>query len=309
MFLSEKNIFLRVLLPIVLCVALSGCSSKNASQKPQKYSAGKTSVLTPFASGNTVLGDSRFSIDISNINQGYVIALTNESSAKIAVQIIGPDGITYKYFVEGPDNSAVFPITAGDGDYLILAFENVTGDQYASLFSESVSVKLENEFLPFLYPNQFVDFCPESEAVSLAASLTAEAETDLEALSCIYQYIITNLTYDNEKAKTVQSGYLPDIDETLNSKTGICFDYASLMASMLRSLGIPTRLEIGYSASIRHAWVDVYIESIGWVERAVEFNGDEWKLMDPTFASTGKDDPAISDYIGDGENYTVQYIR
>ena len=67
---------------------------------------------------------------------------------------------------------------------------------------------------------------------------------------------------------------------------------------MLRSLGIPTKLTIGYSASVRHAWVDVYIESEGWIEHAVEFNGNEWRYMDPTFASTGSDDPAILEYIG-----------
>ena len=107
----------------------------------------------------------------------------------------------------------------------------------------------------------------------------------------------------------MEAGYLPDIDSTLSSGTGICFDYAAVMASMLRSLGIPTKLTIGYSASVRHAWVDVYIESIGWVEHAVEFNGNEWRFMDPTFASTGGSDPAILEFIGDGENYMVQYIR
>ena len=98
------------------------------------------------------------------------------------------------------------------------------------------------------------------------------------------------------------------IDETLSTKKGICFDYASLTAAMLRSIGIPAKLAIGYSASVRHAWIDVYIQSVGWVERAVEFNGDEWKLMDPTFAATGTDE-SIQEYIGDGDNYITEYIR
>ena len=39
---------------------------------------------------------------------------------------------------------------------------------------------------------------------------------------------------------------LPSVDETLKTKKGICFDYAALMTAMLRSQGIPTKLEIGY---------------------------------------------------------------
>ena len=44
------------------------------------------------------------------------------------------------------------------------------------------------------------------------------------------------------------------------------------------------------------------------MRRAVEFNGDEWKLMDPTFAATGTDE-SIQEYIGDGDNYITEYIR
>ena len=171
-----------------------------------------------------------------------------------------------------------------------------------------MEVTLENDFLPFLYPNQFVDFSKESEAVALAETLTCTASSDIEALTAIFQYITSTITYDNEKAATVSGNYLPDIDETLSSGTGICFDYASLTTAMLRSVGIPARLAIGYSGTIRHAWIDVYIQSIGWVEKAVEFKGNEWKLMDPTFASTGTDE-AILEYIGDGDNYITEYIR
>ena len=45
---------------------------------------------------------------------------------------------------------------------------------------------------------------------------------------------------------------------------------APLMAAMLRSQGIPTRLEIGYSKDAYHAWVSVYIEDIGWIDSIIE---------------------------------------
>lgn len=58
------------------------------------------------------------------------------------------------------------------------------------------------------------------------------------------------LTYDKKKAQTVQSGYLPNVDQVLASKTGICFDYAALMTAMLRSQGIPTKLVVGYTGNV-----------------------------------------------------------
>ena len=70
---------------------------------------------------------------------------------------------------------------------------------------------------------------------------------------------MSNLTYDYEKADTVTTGYLPDVDETLKTGTGICFDYAALTTAMLRSCDIPCKLQIGYAGDIKHAWIDVWI--------------------------------------------------
>ena len=106
----------------------------------------------------------------------------------------------------------------------------------------------------------------------------------------------------------MQSGYLPDVDEILASGKGICFDYASLMAAMLRSQNIPTKLVVGYTGYVYHAWINVYAQESGWVEGVIFFDGSQWKLMDPTFASSGKSSDAILAYIGDGTNYSAKYF-
>lgn len=291
---------------------LSGCSRKavfsdSAPGTSVSYQPGCTYVRTP-KTGDTVISEGPLTLDFSFQDQGYFIGTLSDEDTKINLQVTGPDQVIYKYFIDEP-GSAVFPFTAGDGAYVILAFEHIGDSQYCALTTYSLFVELENEFLPFLYPNQYVDFSAESEAVSLAASLSADAATDLDALNQIYQYVTTHIVYDDEKAASVQPGYLPDIDETLQNGRGICFDYASLTAAMLRSLSIPTRLEIGYSGSIRHAWVDVYIESMGWVENAIEFNGSEWTLMDPTFAAAVNDSDLTKEQLTDPSNYSVQYIR
>ena len=101
---------------------------------------------------------------------------------------------------------------------------------------------------------------------------------------------------------------MPDIDAVLAEKKGICFDYAALMAAMLRSQGVPTKLVTGYTGSSYHAWISTYSEETGWVEGVIFFDGTTWKLMDPTFASSGGSSEDIMEYIGDGKNYKEKYL-
>ena len=39
----------------------------------------------------------------------------------------------------------------------------------------------------------------------------------------------------------------------------------------------------------------------------IQFDGKNWSLMDPTFAST-TDTEKLKNFIGDGKNYSVKYI-
>jgi len=80
------------------------------------------------------------------------------------------------------------------------------------------------------------------------------------------------------------------------------------MTAMLRSQGIPCKLVIGYAGTVYHAWISVYTKEHGWVEQSVLFDGKTWKLMDPTFASSSKNDPDVLKYIGNGSNYSAKYL-
>ncbi len=76
---------------------------------------------------------------------------------------------------------------------------------------------------------------------------------------------------------------------------------------MLRSQDIPTKLVVGYSGNLYHAWISVYLEGQGWVDDVIYFDGTSWKLMDPTFASSSGQSKEIMQYIGDGSNYRAKY--
>lgn len=296
---------------LTLATAMPGSISTSAGQTsaPSNPAArpSKPEVLVPEAPGDTVVGGQPLAIDVSNADQGYVMAKYTGSAAKACIQITGPDGVTYKYFLQSSQEYKALPLTGGSGGYHLDGYENISGNKYSTLFKETVEAKLADELLPFLYPNQYVDFNARSQAVKKAEQVVKDAENDLDAVAKIYHFVVENVDYDQEKAETVTSGYLPVVDETLETGKGICFDYAALTAAMLRSQRIPAKLEIGYAGKAYHAWISVYIEEVGWIDRLIEFTGDAWTRMDPTFASSSGNSEQILKYVGDGANYQLQY--
>ncbi len=273
--------------------------------KPVKGSRDNTSqVLIPEADGVTAYDDTTVTIDISNIDSGYFIIEYKGDNDKPKLQVTGPEAVTYTFDLHGGNET--IPLTQGSGTYQIAAYEHIGDGKYVQLCAVSEDASINNEYSPYLYPNQFVDFKADSNVVKLGEELAYTANDDLEVVANIYNYIIENITYDVDLATNVKSGYLPVPDETIESGTGICFDYAAVMASMLRSQQIPTRLEIGYAGDAYHAWISTYIEEVGWVNGIVEFNGIDWELMDPTIAAS-QGEKALKSFIGDGSNYVKVY--
>ena len=305
----KYRLHLSYLLIAIFCLLLWGCSgSSSASRKehsgPPRDSTPK--VLTPSADGVTVYQNDLASIDASNTSQGYVMVKYNGTNEKVKLQITCPDQSCYTYLISDRGAYDTFPLTAGNGSYALQVLENVAGDTYTVSLAQSINVSIEDEFLPFLYPNQYVNFHTDSKAVSKGSDLAKDTYSDLDVVQNIYNYVIKNISYDTEKAQNVSYGYVPDIDDTLSSKKGICFDYAALMTSMLRSQNIPTRLEVGYAQDAYHAWISTYIDDKGWVDDIIQFNGNTWQIMDPTLAATN-DSAAVKKYVGDGSHYVVKY--
>ena len=305
----KYRLHLSYLLIAIFCLLLGGCSGSSSASRKEHSGPPRDStprVLTPSADGVTVYQNDFASIDTSNTSQGYVMAKYNGTNEKVKLQITCPDQSCYTYLISDRGAYDTFPLTAGNGSYALQVLENVAGDTYTVSLAQSINVSIEDEFLPFLYPNQYVNFHTDSKAVSKGSDLAKDTYSDLDVVQNIYNYVIKNISYDTEKAQNVSYGYVPDIDDTLSSKKGICFDYAALMTSMLRSQNIPTKLEVGYSGDAYHAWISTYIDDKGWVDDIIQFNGNTWQIMDPTLAATN-DSAAVKKYVGDGSHYVVKY--
>jgi len=266
-------------------------------------------ILVPTASGVSVEENGKAVVDYSNKQDGYIMAKYTESTdLKIKLLLTVPDGVQYTYSIQPGSGFEVFPLSGGNGTYEIGIFRQVEDTRYSMVLSTTIDVTLVDEFAPFLRPNQYVNFNKNSTAVRKAAELTAGIDDFMEKVAAIYHFVINNISYDMELAETVQSGYLPDIDEVLRRGKGICFDYAALMAAMLRSQSIPTKLVIGYTGDVYHAWISVYSKENGWLDDVIFFDGQTWRLVDPTFAANGSSQ-AVASFIGDGANYTVKFMH
>ena len=303
-----------ILFLLVISVVLASCTKKEESvettaqtKETQEIRDYKPGVLEPVATGEKIIGQSPVTIDISNQTKGYMIASYTGSASNALVQVTGSDAVDYRYYIK-PNEEAVLPFICGSDSYTIAVYENVQDTEYGFLWTENLEVSLEDEVLPFLYPNQYVNFNKKSKAVKKAKELDKDKKDTLETIQTIYNYVIKNITYDYDKAENVQSGYLPVVDETLKTKTGICFDYAALMTAMLRSRGIPSKLVIGYTGDIYHAWISVYTKEKGWIDKVIQFDGEKWRMMDPTFASSAEDEETLN-YISDETNYTEKYVH
>lgn len=302
------------------CLLLGGCAGgagePDESAVPESSESGQAAseshrdstpvVLVPEASGQVTYGNDRATLDASHTSEGYLMVRYDGTADPVKMRIQMPDETLYTYTLH-PGSYEVFPLTGGDGSYQVTVYEyRPATDDYISAFSQALSVSLHDEFSVYLYPNQYVSFTADSQTVAKGAELAQGAADDLDVVSRIYTYITENIAYDYDLAENVQSGYVPDVDQVLESGKGICFDYAALMAAMLRSQRIPTRLEIGYAGTAYHAWISTHIDGLGWVNGIIHFDGSTWTLMDPTFAANSAADD-LKDFIGNGENYQTKY--
>lgn len=246
-------------------------------------------------------GDGKVKLDLEHTSEGY-IGVSGVSDSRLKLQVFIGE-MEYRYDVPADGTSAIFPLQEGDGTYTIKALENVGSTKYRPLFSIDCEVELKDEFQPFLRPSAYVNYSTDSECVKLAAQLAAQEEDALGVVGAVFEYICDNIVYDKEKAQMVQTttGYMPVLDDTLRTGKGICFDYASLVAGMLRSQGIPTKMVFGDVSpdDIYHAWNMFYTEETGWVTVKYEVKAGSWNRLDLTFSANGAD----PSFIGDGSNY------
>ncbi|MGD0752077.1 MAG: transglutaminase-like domain-containing protein [Anaerolineales bacterium] len=148
------------------------------------------------------------------------------------------------------------------------------------------------------------------EIVALAHRISAQARTPYDKADAITQYLRSNITYST----TV--GNPPPGQDSLDwflfdSKKGFCNYYATAEVILLRSVGIPARMVVGFAQGgfsppnlyvVReqdeHAWPEGYFPGIGWVE--FEPTSNQASIVRPpggNLSSTGQGSNATPPFL------------
>jgi len=121
------------------------------------------------------------------------------------------------------------------------------------------------------------DFSPRIQA--LASDITANLDNPYEQAAAITNYLRSEIEYTT--VVSFPEGTEDPLEYFLfESKQGFCNYYASAEVLMLRSIGVPARLAVGFAQgepnlqnsffTVRerdaHAWPEVYFPGYGWIE-------------------------------------------
>lgn len=125
-----------------------------------------------------------------------------------------------------------------------------------------------------------------ADIAATAKRVTAGAKTDYDALLALQTWFRgSEFTYSLDAP--VEDGFdgtgIRAVDQFLSEKKGYCIHFASAFAIMARTLGMPSRIVVGYlpgtntsdtvdnqtvysvQSSQLHSWPEVYFQGIGWV--------------------------------------------
>jgi transglutaminase-like putative cysteine protease len=145
---------------------------------------------------------------------------------------------------------------------------------------------------------------PYAQVRDLARRIVGDAASPYAAVNRVESQLRRRYAYDEAPPFPTM---LPDgaaspddrpplVDFLMSSRRGYCQHFAGAMAVMLRSLGIPSRVAVGYGTgrydSDRKAWVVLDRDAHSWVE--VWFPGHGWLPFDPTPGRSAPNPASVS---------------
>ena len=240
-------------------------------------------------------------------------ALTEASQRAKTVRIksfCGNYGIPY-YFTVGSGE------VQADDTYFSGNTDDIYEIEYYGLVSNTASlytpyVTYEKAYRDFVYANYLK---LDAESLSYMTALIEREKfsaDDPSIISSVATYIQNAAVYTGDYPKEMEEEKNVAIAFLETYREGVCRHYASAAVLLYRALGIPARYTVGaladtvagawtdVKASSAHAWVEVYLDGVGWVQVEVTGSADEENTL------TLK--PAASRYRYDGNAHTASAV-
>lgn len=211
------------------------------------------------------------------------ITLTGETIRSLIKILVIKDDAQRWYDVkleDGKFNEEIWFID-GVGEYQVSVLVHKEGRRYT--FGPTVHIQNTVNVNRFLVPTLHVESNNE-KIIALANEITKDCETDIEKAKSIYDWVTANIVYDYKKyIRQINNNYdnVYGALNTLETNTGVCYDYAALVAALGRATGLQVKMIKGnFNSTYRselHAWNEIYIsEEDKWINVDSTFGASMW---------------------------------
>ncbi|MCD6464439.1 transglutaminase domain-containing protein, partial [Candidatus Woesearchaeota archaeon] len=194
-----------------------------------------------------------------------------------------------------------------NNNQLFLKAKIVTHAKQALVRDAHFPLQVPDSLRTYLKPGIITD--TNKDIKQLAVQLTGNANSELEAVSNIAEWIINNVQYNlstsNVKASKPSTWVFAN-------RQGVCDEITSLFISMLRSVGIPARFVSGIAFTDYpgiegwggHGWAEVYFPQ-GWIPFDVTYKQFGW--VDASHIALAKTlDPGVEAVSYEAKGFDVE---
>ncbi len=286
-----------------------------------KESLKKTTLLV---FGDSTIYEVNFNFPLdnkSNFTSTFTVALPpNTSGQKILLQKLDPQPKSTRLDSDG-NILADYDVPAGSKIVVQTSVIGVISYIDYDLSKSGTLAEIPKDLVTkYTSPQQYWD-STNPEIVAKANELTKGKNTVAEQVRAINDYVVSTLTYNDEKIKyNLRQGGLKALQEPSNA---VCLEYSDLTISLLRAAKIPARMPVGYgysgnlkkSSSVSdslHSWVQAYVPNIGWMnldptwnEKFNSFGSSDLDHM--AFILWGEKDNSPAPIMQNGQDTSYQY--
>ena len=179
-----------------------------------------------------------------------------------------------------PQSSDIMYVGNTDTTYALYYSKYNYGD---AMVLPDILIDYEKNYRNFVY-SQYLEIDDQTRDYMNYIILSKKfSGNDMDTILKVAAYIQGSAEYDLEYDRTLDSESNVAIAFLDSYKRGICQHYATAATLLYRAMGIPARYTVGFvaeteagtwvdvTAETAHAWVEVYLDGIGWVQ--VEVTG------------------------------------
>lgn len=254
----------------------------------------------------------------------YQLDATTTADSSLIITGIVPPTVSELYFkvtyLDGAEESVwrktVVPtngfvstklyLTDGAGNYTICVgerYQHETRKRYILVKQFSVTNTDQRNISKYAFPSNEIQSDHE-EIIALAEAITQNAKCDYDKVRAVHDWVAKNIAYDIEN---LYSGtFVSSAIDTLYTRKSVCQGYANLVAALLRSLGIPTKVVGGVAGDYANldeirSNPEAYLSNHVWNEALVD---GRWVVFDVTW-DAGYVNPAETCFTFE---YTTKYF-